>query len=512
MANYYKLQVSYIRGDMFRAGKVFVIFLVASLLLQPSYVTFEEDPIGDGGCTTLVAAGNATRDGSVILAKNRDLSEYEIQWLYRAPREEHPEGSKVGLQYIEIPQAPVTWAWVGSKSHTKKWGVGMGINEWGVSVGDNDAPTREPLEGESGLHDNDICRLILERSRTAEEGMWVAGALIEEYGHSFIGEIYCIADQEEAWIVECAGHHWAAVKIVDGVTVRANQFQITDRWDAGSDDLVEYAVEKGWCSSAAAFNFAECYSKPGYPYQSSQTRYERGTDVLGEKAGDLTREDLINALSDHYEGTSMHRTAHNNDFYRTICSRRTVSAMVAHLKPDQPSEMQAMWYCMSSPCISVFTPVYANVSEVPDPYLTGEAPEDISNYDEDSAWWVFKKIQLLVDEDYEDLNPTVRAVWDDLYGQGVEKFEELEVELLGLFAEGEREEARRMMDSFVTERLMEAYDRALNMVQELSGGEEEEPAAVQEDEGYDKTLTTVGVIAISIIILGGLALYIRKTT
>ncbi|MCW4020803.1 MAG: C69 family dipeptidase, partial [Candidatus Bathyarchaeota archaeon] len=190
---------------------MFALVLATFLITISTGVCSSEESRYAEECTTVLAAGNATRDGSIILAKNRDLSEYELQWLYKALRQSHPHGMMVKLQYIEIPQVDVTWAWVGSKSYTKKWGVGMGINEWGVAVADNDAPTREPLEGERGLHDNDICRLILERARTAREGMLVAGELIEEYGHSYVGEIYWVADPEECWIVECAGHHWAAV-------------------------------------------------------------------------------------------------------------------------------------------------------------------------------------------------------------------------------------------------------------------------------------------------------------
>ncbi|MCW4050837.1 MAG: hypothetical protein NWE89_13985, partial [Candidatus Bathyarchaeota archaeon] len=127
--------------------KVSLLVLVLPLLLFQSIASHpqEEALFRDEGCTTALAAGNATSDGTIILAKNRDLSEYEIQWLYRAPREHHTAGAVVRLQYIEIPQVEVTWAWVGSKSYTKKWGIGMGMNEWGVVVADNDAPTREPL-------------------------------------------------------------------------------------------------------------------------------------------------------------------------------------------------------------------------------------------------------------------------------------------------------------------------------------------------------------------------------
>lgn len=460
------------------------------------------------GCTTVLAAGNATADDSTIIAKNRDLSEYEVQWLYRVPSMRHAPGATVSLQYIEIPQAETTYGWMGSKSYDKKWGVGMGINEWGVVVADNDASTREPLEGESGLHDNDVCRLVLERSMTAYEGVQLAGSLIEMYGHSYVGQIYWIVDPEEAWIVECAGHHWAAVRVMDGVAVRANQFQITTSWDEGSDDLVEYAVERGWCESADDFSFAECYSKEGYPYRSSQTRLERGQDLLGGKMGALTREDLMDVLSDHYEDTPMYRSPHGNDLYRTICSGRTVSAMVAQLEPGLPSGMQVMWYCMGSPCVGLFMPVYANVSTVPRPYITGEGPESLSGYDEESAWWVYKMLQLSVDEDYGVRQPLVRGRWDEIYAAASSEVDEMEEVLLGLYAGGEAAEVRRLMDALVGERLMEGYELAVETVNEFSSGGEPEPAEAAENE--DKTLIYLGVVGLMLLIGGVLVVYIMK--
>ena len=487
-----------------------LIFLIFTTCFIPASNATEAPLSEEESCTTALAAGNATKDGSIILAKNRDLSEYELQWLFRAPRGHHAAGTMVKLQYIEIPQANVTWAWVGSKSYTKKWGVGMGINEWGVAVADNDAPTREPLEGERGLHDNDICRLILERARTAREGMSVAGELIEEYGHSYVGEIYWVADPEECWIVECAGHHWAAVRITDGTAVRANQFQITTRWDAGSEDLVEYAIRQGWCKSAEDFDFSRCYSKEGYPYRSSQTRLERGLDLLEGKVGDLTREDLIGVLRDHYEGTGMFRTAHSNQFYRTVCNKRTVSAMVVHLKPDLTSEMQLMWYCMSSPCISVFMPIYANVSTIPTPYLSGGGPEDISNYDPSSAWWLFKRLQLLTDEDYAKLHPTIWEKWDSLYSQFAVETDQMEDELLDLFARNESLEARQLIDQFVGEKLTEAYNLALQTVEEFTSVEEEDVEEEVVEKKRDKTSVYVLVAVFTALVAAGLVISVMK--
>lgn len=478
---------------------VLLVFLTCSSTIRP---TGSLDT--DRGCTTVMAIGNSTRDGSTIIAKNRDLSEYEVQWLYHSPRKTHPETVLLKLQYIEIPQINLTWGWVGSKSYTKKWGVGMGINEWGVVVGDNDAPTREPLEGDNGLHDNDICRLILERSRTAYEGMRLTGELIEKYGHSYIGQIYCIADPNEIWIVECAGHHWAAVKLSDGIAIRANQYQITNEWEAGSVDLVEYAIDMDWCNSRADFNFAECYSKLGYPYKSSQTRLDRVEDLLKDENGDITKEDMMKILSDHYEGTNMYKGAHDNSMYRTICNIRTVSSMVAQLQPSTPSEKQVMWFCMMSPCISLYTPVFSNVSRIPDPYVTGSGPETLSGFDPNSAWWVFKRLQLKTDENYDILQPAMREKWDALYNKSVEDLQEILDRVLDLHPYNNLE-ARKLMDNFTETKLMEAYSEASHIIKD----KHETVNKINEETGSEIILYGILIASTSVIIIV-LYLYVKR--
>jgi len=190
--------------------------------------------------------------------------------------------------------------------------------------------------------------------------------------------------------------------------------------------------------------------------------------------------------------------------------------MVAHLMPETPSEMQVMWYCMSSPCAGVFTPVFTNVSAVPVPYLTGEGPEDISNYNEESAWWAFKRIQLLIDEDYDERHAEAREVWDGLYNGSISDMDRIEGELRSLFLAGEVEEARRMMDSFVEGKLLEAYELALRMVEELSGAEsgvEEEPSESlpeDDDERDGEVILYAGVFLFMAIVAGVLLLFVKR--
>jgi dipeptidase len=407
----------------------------------------------------------------------------------------------VRLQYIEIPQVNVTWAWIGFKTNIERWGVGMGINEWGIAVADNDAPTREPLEGFKGLHDNDSCRLILERCKTAREGVELVGYLIETYGHANTGEIYFIADPQECWIVEATGHHWAAVRVRDGVAVRGNQFEIGEHWDMGSKDLIEYAIEMGWCSSPQEFNFAECYSPEGYPYRRTRERTERVLDLLGPLVGSITPRDLMEVLRDHYEGTSLfYEAPHHNPRHRAICIYRTVASMVAHLRPGLPREMQIIWCCMASPCTGVYIPVYASTQVIPEPYLKGLSTQE--EYVE-SAWWAFKRIQVSVEKE-QTLQPKVKAIWEEFMEETERLMLKAERDAQRLLERGKREEGVRLLGEFVEDRLLEAYSKALALPGELQKRVEESKTRL------GPLILLIPIVSALIILLIGVALLLRR--
>ena len=60
---------------------------------------------------------------------------------------------------------------------------------------------------QSGPNYSDLARLVLERARTAREGVALIGALIAEHGYStYGGNSHLIADPDEGWVViEFAG-------------------------------------------------------------------------------------------------------------------------------------------------------------------------------------------------------------------------------------------------------------------------------------------------------------------
>src|SRR5436190_14071887 len=127
-------------------------------------------------CDTAVAVGSATADGSVIFAKNSDRRANEAQPLHHSPRRRHPPGATLRTQYLEIPQVGETWELIGSRPYWL-WGYEIGVNEWGVAIGNEAVMSKAPHAEPAGLLGMDLIRLGLERGRTAAEAVQVIGSL-----------------------------------------------------------------------------------------------------------------------------------------------------------------------------------------------------------------------------------------------------------------------------------------------------------------------------------------------
>src|SRR4051812_31507809 len=131
-------------------------------------------------CDTSVVLGTATVDGAVIFAKNSDRPPNECQPLFHAPRQQHAAVATVQCQYMAIPQVEETWEVIGSRPYWL-WGFEIGVNEWGVTIGNEAVLSREPYE-EVALIGMDLVRLGLERSKDAGEAVQVIGELIARNG------------------------------------------------------------------------------------------------------------------------------------------------------------------------------------------------------------------------------------------------------------------------------------------------------------------------------------------
>ncbi len=362
-------------------------------------------------CDTSVVVGAATADGSVIFAKNSDRAANECQPLFHAPRQRYPVGAMARCQYLAIPQAEETWEMIGSRPYWL-WGFEMGVNEWGVTIGNEAVLSREPYEA-VGLIGMDLVRLGLERGRTADLAVRIIGNLVERYGQGGSCEAngfrtyhnsFIVADPTTAWIVETMGRRWVAKRVRERAAI-SNLYTIRDEWDACSPGAVQHAQEQCW--GGTPFDFAAAYQDPEADLRPRACRLDRARTVLGGYRAPVRLPEMQALLRDHYDGDlptgaqplpsiCMHLAPDRNG--------ETAAAMVCHLRPDRHRELTVTcWTAFGSPCLSIFRPVYPCAVGLPAILDRGGATDDPG-----SPWWAFERMQRIVAA-APDLAPIARA-------------------------------------------------------------------------------------------------------
>jgi len=417
-------------------------------------------------CDTWVAVGNSTRDGSVILAKNSDRRSTEVQPFVYVPRTKHSE-KKVKCTHIEIPQAKETYAHMGSRIW---WifGYEMGLNEWGVAIGNEAAHTKEP-KARTGLLGMDLIRLALERSKTAYEAMHIIIDLIAKHGQGgncvnkeTTGRFYTyhnafiIADPDCAWVLETAGKYWVAKKVKD-VWAISNLPSIESDFDEAHPELISHAVEMGWCRSEKDFNYARCYTDFSFRYMgNAQLRANSNLACLKRRQGDITVEDMFAINRGHNAGTIVApRWTPNENFFHQTClheypphkKARTAASMVAHLRKDMPKMLrQVYWQSFSTPCVNVFKPFYFAGRTVPANYALG-----VFEYSPDSPWWWAEKTKRLCDLNYAKFAPVIQDVFRKTEKWELERAKTMERQALRLIRQGKQSQARELIQKFCRE-------------------------------------------------------------
>lgn len=357
-------------------------------------------------CDTIVALGNSTADGVALFAKNSDREPNEGQHLAYFPRTQHAPGEKVRCTYIEIPQVAETYAVLLSKPFWM-WGCEMGLNEHGVVIGNEAVFTKEPY-AKTGLLGMDMMRLALERSTTARQSLDLLIALLQTYGQggnagftqkSYYHNSFLIADPHDAWVLETAGRYWAAKQVRDIYTI-SNGLTIGTEWDLASPDLVEHAVQRGWCRSARDFHFARCYSDRLYTYFSRcRIRQRRSAELA--RLGLLEVSELLATLRDHCPGEEDPNWTPARGSTGQICmhagfgpfrSSQSTASLVVRLDPA----LLTCWATgTAAPCTSIFKPIFfeAGLPEMDD--------LPAGRYDERSVFWQHERLHRAVLQDYQ---------------------------------------------------------------------------------------------------------------
>ena len=120
-------------------------------------------------CDTFLAQGKATKQGQMIFGKNSDRYMGEAANVVYFPPKDYEAGSRLKISQHEIEQAEHTNGLLGLQPHYI-WGLEIGVNEYGVSIGNEAEHSFIPPDTD-GILGMDLVRLGLERGKTAEEAL-----------------------------------------------------------------------------------------------------------------------------------------------------------------------------------------------------------------------------------------------------------------------------------------------------------------------------------------------------
>ena len=492
-------KVAWMRGIADGAGVDYAKILVFNSV-DKSVTGFQ------GECTTLMAQGSAVAGGKgTIISKNRDVGANTLVEIGVHEKARHAEGEVYQAAYIDVPQVAETYKFIGSRS-AGRWGYGMGINEHQVIVADNDAPSRDTLDFKQSLHDNDVIRLVLERAKTAREGVDIVAGLVEKHGQAWNGIMFEIGDPNELWIVEVTGHRWAAKRYVNTITARSNQYQIGDDYDLASKDLVSFAAAQKWVKGdAKKINFRSVYGTiEGYPENNdnfaqrpgveklynTEMRYQRAMELLTGAQGKIDPQGLMPMMRDHYDSYKLpsgkvipmnqvpfysseyvdwlkrewiaewpkQDKIETSMYIRGVCGHdlgwgATCNTAILVARPDVPNELGVMYQSFMQPCTSTFVPFYAGIDKVDPRYETPQAAS------------VFHSISMRAFSGYNLYHDGIRAAFADYEKTLFADAQAMEAKYQDLKRQGRDAEALQLMNDFVAQKgdaALKAADNALD--------------------------------------------------
>lgn len=343
-------------------------------------------------CDILVATPKATEEKVMLFAKNSDRDPNEAQVLEVIPRQKHEEET-VKLTYVEFPQAKETYAVILSRPWWI-WGAEMGVNEFGLAIGNTAVFTKEKIP-EKGILGMDMIRLALERTKTSKEALHFIIDIIESHGQGGNGSYehrllysnsFIIADPQEAWVLETAGKHWVAKKI-ESIYSISNALTIDDDWDLASESVEKLAKNSN-------FSFAKHFSDRFYThFAHGRERRAFTYRKLKEREGEITFEYMMEILRSH----SFEPYSPEKGSMRDICMHYGGLTRPSQTASSQISELgrDVHWFTGTSlPCLSIFKPIS----------FEGGIPESevpTNRYNPKNYWWRIEKFHRLFQTSYQ---------------------------------------------------------------------------------------------------------------
>lgn len=395
-------------------------------------------------CDGVVVGKAASADGSVLVGHNEENALDRVLEFHKIPRQKHAVPSVVTLDRGgHFEQVPETQGFLWSENPGLYFSDGY-LNESGVAVASIQCLTREDgydaLVARGEIRDGGIGymlrRLVALRAKTSREAMELVGSLVERFGYTDSGRTYVVADPNEAWVVEVVrGRRWVAQRVPDDQVVvlparhMIGEINLADRDNyRASPDLISYAVARGWFDPQRGepFNFRKVYQTA--ERLAPDGRQFRGQEIItGQRGTWPPAKPLPFAVKPHKKLSVRDVAAflRDKDGIAPMFNQTTQEAAVFQLRSNMPREIGCIyWRTTGRPDLSVLTPWYVGITSTPDNYGRQADPSRLLSlehhfqpepgtfdFDPDRAWWKFKTLVKLVDQDPARRAAVVQAAW-----------------------------------------------------------------------------------------------------
>lgn len=397
-------------------------------------------------CTGTYVGKDVSDQGTYLIARSEDQGKGDYNKMFKVqPRVENVPG-----RYLEdtangfkIPLPATTYKYTYVPDYTRGddgMYPGSCTNEYGVSITATvSTSTCEAWEKadpfiEPGLREAILSASVAAVSTSAREAVDVLLGYVDQYG-SEEGNTVMINDQKEAWIVEIySGHHYCAMKMPDDKVAVFGNHNMIGLVDPKATPEDGYIYSEGLFALIDELGLAV---KEGELYHlaksvSNQTREEynnmrnwAGMTILapslaGEYKNDefyplfYTPDEKVSVLKvmdiyrNRLEGTPLDVTLPGQEGNRVIGTERSSQIHILQTFPDWPAECSAIdWLALGNTQHSVFIPFFSGITDTAEAYhLDGDT------YNSDGAFWKFKRICTLAEQNRSLYSKGVMEFWD----------------------------------------------------------------------------------------------------
>lgn len=295
-----------------------------------------------------------------FFGKNSDREPGELQFVYISlnPREEFKTVPYVEekKEYIENSFRALTNIFDGFENKYSAilsrpiwmWGAEMGVNEFGLSIGNEAVFSKEKVKRD-GLLGMDILRLALHNNKTAAEALEFIIRLITNVGQGGDGgyrsslkyhNSFLIKDFNEAYILETSGKHWA-FKRVNGCASISNAYSIRNDFDKSDRNL--------------SCNFKSQYQDKFFSFFSNGDIRQRASCCNLLKKSDSLK-DIKDILRFHQNGSIQPKKGMKSTCIHSgsLIKSETTSSMIV----DYIGDKFIVWFTGGPhPCVSLYKPL-----------------------------------------------------------------------------------------------------------------------------------------------------------